>query len=372
MNNEILIKEIKNCYENYNAKNCKNSIKMNMVHLDKFIRSTVLIIFKLNIPDDIEIKLLVKLVYDLLFSEQSPVIIDDQIKKFILDNKLTEDPEKKYHYKSIDKIENYMVSLYLYCIMNIPIYVFGEPGVGKTAGAECLARILNPDENSDDNNKNYKYKKYAFNSATTPSDIYGAESLIDGEVKLIDGPLTESALKGQIFIADEMNLSSNNTMMSLIPIFNTIHNRPIYFPGLQIPIKINPNFWFGAFQNYEETAGRNATPHELALKLVKIDYPKAEENDIKEICIRIRNYIYKSMKPNVTDIHILQLAKFMLELNKKRVNGNLAAAEAWSIRNLENIINRMAEQQKHQGDIFTNKSGSSLIQYENCSLYINV
>ena len=72
------------------------------------------------------------------------------------------------------------------------------------------------------------------------------------------------------------------------------------------------------------------------------------------------------MKPNVTDIHILQLAKFMLELNKKRVNGNLAAAEAWSIRNLENIINRMAEQQKCE-DI-TYKS----IQYENCSLYINV
>jgi len=25
--------------------------------------------------------------------------------------------------------------------MNIPINVFGPPGVGKTAGAECLARI---------------------------------------------------------------------------------------------------------------------------------------------------------------------------------------------------------------------------------------
>ena len=44
---------------------------------------------------------------------------------------------------------------------------------------------------------------------------------------------------GQTFIADEMNLSSNSTMMSLILIFITIHNRPIYFPGLQTPIKNN-------------------------------------------------------------------------------------------------------------------------------------
>ena len=365
IDNKELILEIKKYYETYN--NNKNKVKMNMIYLDKFVRSTILIIFKLNIPKEIEIKSLVKLVYDLLFSEQSSFIIDDKIKKFILEKKFIEDPENKYHFIGINKIENYMVSLYLYCTMNIPVYVFGEPGVGKTAGAECLARIRNEIEKLEGN-----YKKYAFNSATNPSDIYGAESLIDGEVKLIDGPLTESALKGQTFIADEMNLSSNNTMMSLIPIFNTIRNRPIYFPGLQTPIKINPNFWFGAFQNFEGTAGRNATPHELTLKLIRLEYPKAEVEDIQLICIRIRNSIYKRMNPNITDDHIYQLAQFMLELNKKRENGNLASAEAWSIRNLENIINRMAEQQKHQSNNFDNEKSSSFIQYENCSLYINV
>ena len=161
------------------------------------------------------------------------------MKEYISKNKLIEDPINKYFFHKITKIENYMISLY--CAMNIHIYVFGPPGVGKTAGAEYLERIRKIIENLDG-----EYKKYAFNSSTNPSDIYGAETLV---VKLIDGPLTESALKGQTFIADEMNLSSNNTMMSLIPIFNTIHNRPIYFPGLQTPIKINPNFWFGAFQN---------------------------------------------------------------------------------------------------------------------------
>ena len=193
---------------------------------------------------------------------------------------------------------------------------------------------------------------------------------MDGQVKLIDRPLTESALKGQTFIVDEMNLSSNNTMMSLNHIFNTIHNRPIYFPGLQTPIKINPNFWFGAYQNYEGTAGRNATPHELSLKLIRLDYPTVQKEDIKNICLNIRDSIYsnkKLLKTNITDDQVLQLADFMIQLNKKRDDGNLSSAEAWSIRNLENIINRMAEQQKCQENL-TYK----YISYENCLLYINV
>ena len=74
--------------------------------------------------------------------------------------------------------------------------------------------------------------------------------------------------------------------MSLIPIFNTIHNRPIYFPGLQSPIKINPNFWFGAFQNYEGTAGKNATPYDLSLKLIRLDYPTIVTEDIKNIYLK--------------------------------------------------------------------------------------
>jgi hypothetical protein len=32
----------------------------------------------------------------------------------------------------------------------------------------------------------------------------------------------------------------------------------------------------------------------------------------------------------------------MIKLNKKRDEENLSSAETWSIRNLENLINRMA------------------------------
>ena len=121
--------------------------------------------------------------------------------------------------------------------MNIHIYVFGPPDVGKTAGVEYLLRIMNVI-----NRILYKKYSYAFNSSTTPSDIFGEDILIDGQMKFIDGPLTESLLKGHIFIADNMNLSSKRTMMSLMPIFNNITNRPIYYPGIEIPIIINQNF----------------------------------------------------------------------------------------------------------------------------------
>ena len=118
----------------------------------------------------------------------------------------------------------------------------------------------------------------------------------------MDGPLTETALRGQIFIDDEMNLSSNSAMMYLIPIFNTIYNRPIYFPGLQTPIKISHNFWFASFQNYEGIAGRNATPHELVIKLVRLDYPNVKAEDIKDICIKIRDTIYSNKNLNQPNI----------------------------------------------------------------------
>ena len=360
INNQEIVLEIKKYYFEYRK---IYEINMNMAFLCKFIRSTILLLFKIKYEDlEIDLKEIVKLVYNLLFSEYSSLEINEKIKENILNEKLKEDPNQQYFFNESETIKNYMISLYLYCLMNIHIYVFGPPGVGKTAGAECFARIRIQNEKLYGN-----YKKYAFNSSTTPSDLFGSETLMDGQIKLLDGPLIESILKGQTFIADEMNLSSNNTMMSLIPIFNTIYNRPIYFPGLQTPIKINHNFWFGAFQNYEGTAGRNATPHQLAIKLIRLDYPTVKTQDIRDICIKIRDTIYinKNLDQiNISDEQILQLSNFMIELNKKKDDGTLSSAESWSIRNLENVINRMIEQQKSNNDNY--------IKYENCDLYINV
>ena len=51
-----------------------------------------------------------------------------------------------------------MVSLYLYCTMNIPVYAFGEPLAGKRDWAEYFARIRNEIEKLEGNYKKYEFK----------------------------------------------------------------------------------------------------------------------------------------------------------------------------------------------------------------------
>ena len=116
-NNEIFL-EIKKFYEAYNE---KKNIKMNMSNLEKFIRSTILMIYKLSISNEVDNKIIIKLVYDLLFSEKPLVTIDDKFKRYILTEKLNHDPLNQYFFIGIPKLENYMISLYLYSIINIPI-----------------------------------------------------------------------------------------------------------------------------------------------------------------------------------------------------------------------------------------------------------
>ena len=357
-NNEIIL-NIKIYYEKYNK---EKQIKMNIETLSKFIRASIMIIYKLNIIKLFNKDNIIKLVYDLMFSNQHNILIDEQIKKYILNQKLISDPLNNYFFIGINKLEDYMILLYLYSLMSIPINVYGPPGVGKTSGAECISRIRKLNERLEGN-----YTKYSFNSDTSPSDIFGEFTLLDNKIKLINGPLCESLMLGQTFIADEMNLSSKNTMMSLIPIFNSIHNRRIYFPGLQTPIIINPNFWFGAFQNYEGTAGRNTIPHELSLKLVRLDYPALEIEDIKKICIRIRDSIYSNFHNyNITDDDILQLVNFMFLLNEKKISKNLVSVQTWSIKNIKTLIYRMVEQERCEDIVYKS------IQYIYCPIYINV
>lgn len=87
---------------------------------------------------------------------------------------------------------------------------------------------------------------------------------------------------------------------------------------------------------------------------------------ILKILVRIRNSIFENILKNISDDGILQLSNFIIKLNKRRDAGNLASAEDQPIRNLENIINRMEEQQKYENPTYKR------IQYENYTLYANV
>lgn len=85
---------------------------MNMTFFYKFIRSTILLLFKIKYEDlGIGLKVIVKLVYDLLFCEHSSFEINEKIKENNLLEKLKEVPNQKYFFKESETIKNYMISL---------------------------------------------------------------------------------------------------------------------------------------------------------------------------------------------------------------------------------------------------------------------
>lgn len=133
----------------------------------------------------------------------------------------------------------------------------GPTGIGKTVGACTLGRIIAKD--------NKKYYIQSFHSGTKPNQCYGGAILNDA-VNIKDGFLTLAMTEGTVFIADEFNLSSKETMKSILPALSHFNEYNIYFPGIEKKLKINKNFIFIACQNKVGTLGRN----KFVMKLRKL------------------------------------------------------------------------------------------------------
>jgi hypothetical protein len=83
---------------------------------------------------------------------------------------------------------------------------------------------------------------HSFHAGTKPNHFYRTTSLEEGKINYINGTLTNSLIKGCIFIADEMNLSPSTTMKYLAPALELYFNEPLYFPGIMIdnlPLLLN-------------------------------------------------------------------------------------------------------------------------------------
>ena len=193
------------------------------------------------------------------------------------------------------------------------------------------------------------FEMHSFHSGTRPSHYYGTTILKGGKIFYKNGSLTNALIIGNIFIADELNLSSISNIKAISPALEINLKYNIYFPGIENPISIHPNFFFVICQNEPGTIGRNYLPQNIKKRIKEIFYPPQEIEDIVKICKDISKDIYKEKYDDLNEMNAERLGKYMINLNKK----NFEEISQWSLRDITKILQReLIHSELH--DIFKN------------------
>ena len=296
---------------------------------------------------------LIDFVYDLIFEEN--ILLEkinssySEIKKILLQlfkekyTKEKEDQNKnqkqnnfdlynEFIYEKKNTLENFVAIIYASFLIHLHLCIIGPTGVGKTSSAKYIARILQGENN---------YKIFNFHRTTTPKELYGTLNIREGKIEEYKGPLVESAFKGYIFIADEMNLSSKSTMNSIVPILDPLLDKNINIPSIDKRFNVSENFFFIACQNKFDNLGRNLVPENLNRKIKTIQYPKQNEDEIINICKEKINKEFEK-KQIFNQSNDIYLGQFMNEYNNFIENNNYYFLKKWSFRDIDKIIKRIS------------------------------
>ena len=330
-------------------KNIRKIEDFTIYSVSKFIISLDILNEVINIKNNakIEYNIIIDFVYDLIFSKVNQIEkikINEKIMDFF-DTKLDEEDgndeiDDKYHFKDSESLRKFMTFLMAASFIKLHLCVIGPPGGGKTTSARAFSRIrgklLDLDEEP--------FRMFTFNEDTKPHDFFGSSTLSKGIIKFTLGPLGRAIENGSVFIADEFNLSSIQTMKSIYPVLEHNYNMKIRIPGIENPITMNDNFFFIICQNDSNTLGRNLIPIDLECKLRTICYPPAELEDIKEICKNINNDISESqnLEDKLSDDDAKKCGEYMMELNK--LNQRILAP--WSLRDIHKLFSRITNIRK--------------------------
>ena len=288
---------------------------------------------------------LIDFIYDLLFTEKE-IISNKKIKQILINsfeeykkklNKSNNNNNEQFIYKDNETLENFISIVYASFLIHLHLCIIGPTGVGKTSFAKFIARILQGENG---------FKLFPFHRSTKSRELYGSLNIKEGKIEDYIGPLTESVTKGNIFIADEMNLSSISTMNSLVPILDPLLDKNILVPTIEQPLNIHENFFFIACQNDLDNLGRNIVPENLHKKIKNIRYPTQSDTEIINICIKKRSEIFENNN-EFSEIHASYLGKFMINYNELIDNNNYHLLK-WSFRDIDKIMKRIFEHIKDE------------------------
>ena len=101
----------------------------------------------------------------------------------------------------------------------------------------CLKQLLQ--EHMCLSDKTQKFYMNTFNSTT--NEFFGTSTMINKRIIFKDGNLTNAMKLGNIYIADEFNISTENTMKAIIPALEQIFNSLILIP--EDIVNINKRFF---------------------------------------------------------------------------------------------------------------------------------
>ena len=339
---ELLIEEIYNKIIR-DDKKIINSISF----LNFFIESVFIFKSKFEI---LKISKIIDYIFHLIDPNCKNFSIDDSIYnliKNILEEKEHSNKEKeenKFFFLNSKELCTFLIKAYSSYLIHLHMRFEGPTGIGKTVGASALSRMIMGEK---------KFYIQSFHSGTKPSQCFGTTTFVDNDVNFRDGLLTLAMIEGSIYIADEFNLCTSETMKSLLPSLSKLRDYNIYIPGLNKKIKINENFLFIACQNKVGTLGRNRLPPLIESSLREFVYPshikktteeiEMIENDVKSICVEINDSFYKEYKKEekatkkIIDDEAKNIGIFMLKFNQLDKN----YLQPLSFRDIKKIFKRV-------------------------------
>jgi MoxR-like ATPase len=114
--------------------------------------------------------------------------------------------------------------------MQQPVCLEGATGLGKTSLTIVFAKLTRAGEEGDGE----PYRLFSF-SAETRVEMFGQLAIENGAPKPVPKELTQSMMKGLVFIADEFNLAEEDVLRTVTSALEPTRGSGVVVPAIGTP-----------------------------------------------------------------------------------------------------------------------------------------